>query len=306
MAYQTTYDVTGNREDLTDTIRNITPRETYLLTNLRRSTASARYHEWQTDVLAAATTPAGVEGADSTTATRTARVRLGNYTSINKTLVTVSDTQVEVSTAGTDNEFEYELEIGMKEHARDWEKGFIQSTSASGAAGTARTMSGYAEVITSNISSSGAERQYTYAVHYAISETIANASSEPIDILYYKSAVVVDITAHPASAGGGGTSAPVVISAPTGGITDYYEFYHDAFGRKKLVPNFGNFAISTATASGGVFHLATHICSFAVLRPTKVMRLAYLGGGPRAKIETEGTLDFGKQDAHAKVSQVSN
>ena len=305
MAYQTTFDVTGNREDLTDDIVNITPRETYLLSNLKRTKATGRYHEWQTDALATAAIPNAIEGADSTSTTRTARTRVGNYCSTGRNLISVSDTQVEVRTAGTDNEFEYEVEMAMKEHARSWECGFIQSTSASGAAGTARTMSGAQEFITTNVSSSGAERNYTYALHYAMAETIANAGGKP-DILYYKSAVQVDITAHPASAGGGGTSAPVVISASPGGITDFYEFYHDSFGRKKLVRNDGNFAISTATASAGVFHLETGRMAFAVLRGTQTKPLAYLGGGPRAKVETEGTLQWGIQTAHGKVSQISN
>jgi hypothetical protein len=306
MAYQTTYDVTGNREDLTDDIVNITPRETYLLSNMKRTKATGRYHEWQTDALATASVPNAVEGSDSTSTTRTARTRLGNYCSTNRGLISVSDTQVEVRTAGTDNEFEYEVEIKMKEHARDWEKGFIQSTSASGLAGTARTMSGAAEVITTNISSSGAERQYTYALHYSIAETIANAGGKP-DVLYYKSAVQADLATHPASAGGGAsTAAPVVISAPTGGITDYYDWYHDSFGRKKLVRNDGNFAISTATASASVFHFEMGRLAFAVLRGTHTKPLAYLGGGPRAKIETEGAFVWGIETAHGKVSNIAN
>ena len=305
MAYQTTYDVTGNREDLTDIIINITPKKTYLLSNLNRTSASYRYHEWQADALATAAVPAGVEGADSTTTTRTARSRLGNYTSLLKTVISVSDTQVDVDTAGTANEYEYEIAIGMEEHARNWEMGFVQSTSATGNATTARTMSGLLEVLSTNVSSSAASRDYTYAVHYALGQLVADAGGDP-DVLYYKSAVVTDIAAHPASAGGGGTVAPVVIQAPAGGITDYYEFYHDSFGRKKLVPNFGNFAIPTATASGSVLMLQTSVMSIAFLRPTHTKPLAYLGGGPRAKIETEATLVWGRENAHGVARGINN
>lgn len=304
MAYTTVYDVVGNREDLTDDIVNISPRETYLLSNLRRTSCRARYHEWQQDALAAASVPSAVEGADSTSTTRTARTRPGNWTSTGRNLISVSDTQVEVATAGTPNEYEYEIEIAMKEHARDWEKGFIQSTSASGLAGTARKMSGFGEVVVTNISTSAGTRQYTYALHQSLAATIANAGGTP-DILYYNTGVHIDITAHPASAGGGGTNAPVVISAPKGEITDYYEYYHDAFGRKKLVPNFGNFAISTASADENIFHITTSVCAFAVLRPTHTKPLAYLGGGPRAKIETEGTLQWGAETAHGSCSQIA-
>ena len=102
------------------------------------------------------------------------------------------------------------------------------------------------------------------------------------------------------------STAPVVIAAPTGGITAYYDWYHDSFGRKKLVRNDGNFAISTATASPGVFHFEMGRMAFAVLRGTHTKPLAYLGGGPRAKVETEGTWQWGVENAHGSVSQINN
>ena len=70
MAVYQTYQSIGNREDLSDVIYDISPTDTPLLNTLARGKATAVYHEWQTDSLAAATTAnAAVEGADASDAT---------------------------------------------------------------------------------------------------------------------------------------------------------------------------------------------------------------------------------------------
>ena len=46
----------GLREDLTDVIYNISPTETPFMSTIGKNKATAVYHEWQTDTLAAATT----------------------------------------------------------------------------------------------------------------------------------------------------------------------------------------------------------------------------------------------------------
>ena len=50
----TRYDAKGIREDLSNTIHNISPEETPLLSNIPKETCSNTYYEWQTDSLAAA------------------------------------------------------------------------------------------------------------------------------------------------------------------------------------------------------------------------------------------------------------
>ena len=48
------YTAIGEREDLSDIIYDITPLDTPFMSNVARSSASAVYHEWQTDSLATA------------------------------------------------------------------------------------------------------------------------------------------------------------------------------------------------------------------------------------------------------------
>lgn len=302
-AYNTTYDVIGNREDLTDVIVNISPRDTYLLSNLRREKARARYHEWQTATLPTAAASTAVEGLEVTFTSGNARTRVGNYTSLMYKQFGVTSSQMATDTAGVDNEYMYQMRLAMEAHARDIEFNLIQSTSASGTSSAARTMSGFQELITTNVNTSGAESNYTYARHYALAEVISNAGGRP-DIMYCKSAVIVDLTAHPTSAGGG--SGAVQITAPTGQITDFYDVYKDAFGVKKIVNNVGNYAIPTATASAGVFHIETGRCALAVLDPTKHQRIAPLGFNERGVVYTEATLNWGVQTAHGDAKQLSN
>ncbi len=60
----------GLREDLTDMIYNISPTDTPLMSTLAKSKATAVYHEWQTDSLAAATSGnALVEGDEASITT---------------------------------------------------------------------------------------------------------------------------------------------------------------------------------------------------------------------------------------------
>ena len=135
----TTYEGIGQREDLTDVIYNISPTETPFITMAARTTAKARYHEWQKDSLATASAAnAQIEGDDSTATTATPTVRLGDYTQILKKTIRVSGTMEAVDKAGRDSEVAYQLAKSGKEIKRDLEscvtqnKGSTVSTTAGG------------------------------------------------------------------------------------------------------------------------------------------------------------------------------
>ena len=69
MATYQTYTAIGQREDLSNVIYDISPTDTPIMSSIGKSKATAVYHEWQTDSLAAATTnTAAVEGDDATVA----------------------------------------------------------------------------------------------------------------------------------------------------------------------------------------------------------------------------------------------
>ena len=95
----------GLREDLSDMIYNISPTDTPLMSTLAKSKATAVYHEWQTDSLAAATTGnALVEGDDAVATTASPTFRIGNYTQIVGKTIQVSGTLEAVDKAGRKSE----------------------------------------------------------------------------------------------------------------------------------------------------------------------------------------------------------
>jgi hypothetical protein len=118
----TAHTAIGQREDLTDIIYDISPTETPFMSSVGKTKATAVYHEWQTDSLAAATTAnAAIEGADATSATLAPTVRLGNYTQIIQKTVQVSGTLDTVNKAGRKSEKAYQLAKASSEIKRDLE-----------------------------------------------------------------------------------------------------------------------------------------------------------------------------------------
>lgn len=139
-----TFAAIGNREDLADIIYNISPVDAPFQAAIGKNKATATYHEWQTDVLASATTNAVVQGDDSTNSfTFTAPAytkRIGNRTQISRKDVLVSGTQDAVSKAGRKKEMVYQLTKKAKELSRDQEFVLTQiGISAVGGSTTAPT-----------------------------------------------------------------------------------------------------------------------------------------------------------------------
>jgi hypothetical protein len=118
----TAHTAIGQREDLIDVIYDISPTETPIMSTLARTKATAVFHEWQTDSLAAATAAnAAVEGADGVSATISPTTRLGNYTQIVQKVVQTSGTLEAVNKAGRRSERAYQLARASSELKRDME-----------------------------------------------------------------------------------------------------------------------------------------------------------------------------------------
>jgi hypothetical protein len=109
MSVYKTYDSVGNREDLQNTIWDVSPSDTPFMSSMAKQKVTATNHEWQQDELRAAGSNAKVEGADAGTASHTPTVRLGNYTQISDEVAQVSRTQQDVDSAGRSNELDYQI-----------------------------------------------------------------------------------------------------------------------------------------------------------------------------------------------------
>jgi hypothetical protein len=151
----TTASAVGNREDLSDVIHRVAPEKTPFISNIGKSKAKARYHEWQTEDLATPdATNAQLEGDDvGTLDTGNTTVRVANYCQIFRKTGGVSRTQEIVDKAGRDSELARQKAIKGVELRRDMEKRFIGNFASNNESGaTPRRSAGLLAWLTSNVS----------------------------------------------------------------------------------------------------------------------------------------------------------
>ncbi len=164
------------REDLQDIIYDISPVDTPVLSRAKQGTAAAKYHEWNTDELAAAATNAHIEGDDSTATADTATVRPGNRTQILKKTAQVSGSSEAIKKAGYKSQMAYQLKKRMKEIKRDLEKAITgNQATVTGSTTVAATMAGIESYLTSNIAYAAAQGGATTAGYSA------GSVSAPVD-----------------------------------------------------------------------------------------------------------------------------
>ena len=148
-----TYQAIGRREDLSNTIYNISPTDVPFMSMIGRSKATNTLAEWQTDALDAAAANAQVEGDEYAFTAVTPAVRLGNYTQISRKTVIVSGSQQAGNNAGRDSEMALQLAKSSKALKRDMEKALTGNVAkAAGNASTARKLGGMETWISTNTS----------------------------------------------------------------------------------------------------------------------------------------------------------
>jgi hypothetical protein len=152
-----TYQAIGNREDLANTIYNISPSDVPFMSMIGRSKAKNTLVEWQTDSLASAVaTNAQKEGDDYAFDAVTPTVRLTNHTQISRKTIIVSGSQQAGNHAGVSSELAYGLAKKSKELKRDMETCLTNKVAkAAGASDTARTLGGLETWIATNTSRGG-------------------------------------------------------------------------------------------------------------------------------------------------------
>lgn len=179
--YQT-YTAIGRREDLTDVIHDISPTKTPFMTNIGRGKAEQKFHEWQTDELAAADGANKViEGDDVANDTATPTVRLGNYTQLMDKVIGVASSNRVGSKAGRADELSYQRTKRIKELKRDMEARLTGNyASAAGAAGTARECAGFEAWIQTNASrgAGGASTAFAANIQAAATDGTQRAFTE--------------------------------------------------------------------------------------------------------------------------------
>jgi hypothetical protein len=316
MATFQTYQSIGNREDLTDVIYNISPTDTPFMSSVGKTKATAVYHEWQTDALAAAVANnAAVEGADATSLTVTPTVRVGNRTQISTKTVQIAGTQESVDKAGRKSEKAYQLAKASSELKRDMEKTLLSNNvAAAGNSSTARTLGGLQAWLSTNAvlgasgtAGSGGTTARVSGTDAAFTEAmLKSAVKQAFEQGGNPSVLMVTPTQKQVVSGFAGIAeqryqAPS--NAPTT-IVGAADVYLSDFGTLSVVPN--RFMTADSGDGGEVaFVLDPEYAAVAYLRPFQTNELAKTGDSEKTQLLVEYTLEVKNEKAHAIIADLA-
>jgi hypothetical protein len=240
-----TYQAIGRREDLANTIYNISPSDVPFMSMIGRTKAKNTLAEWQTDSLSAAvSTNYQVEGDDYSFDAVTPTVRLGNYTQISRKTVVVSGSQQAGNNAGRDSEIALQLAKRSKELKRDMETSLTGKVAkAAGSASAARRLGGLETWISTNTSrgtsgagagggaapTDGTQRAFTEAMLKTVIQSCYTQGGDPDVIMVgpYNKGVVSGFT--------GRTQARQMIAEDK--IQAAASLFSSDFGELKVIPN---------------------------------------------------------------------
>ncbi len=303
----TTYAAIGQREDLSDVIDMISPVEVPFYSSLRKSKASARFFEWQTDALDAAANNAQIEGDDVTSFSAvTPTTRWGNYTQISRKNFIISDTEEVVDKAGRKSEIARQKMKCLAALKRDAETALIGNTTFNaGAFATARQTRGLAGWITQGSVGAGAG---VFPVPSTNTAPVAG-TARPLTEVLVKAAMQAAYTA------GGQPSMllvrpsdKVIASSFTGNATRYeqadsdklhaaFSFYVTDFGQLKVVPD--------RFCDAAAYLIDPDHVSFKTLRAPESKPLAKTGDAEKVLITWEYGLQMDNKDAHAQIRDLT-
>jgi hypothetical protein len=306
----TVSNTSGLAEDFEDIIFNVSPTDTPLLTLAKRTKANARYHQWQVDSLAAASSNKAEEGADASYATAAQTTTLGNYCQISTKTVDISRTLDIVNKYGRKSEVAMQLMKRGKELKRDMEFTICRNQPSTNA--TARATAGWETMISGNLvrSNSGQTTDYSVRGFSAASWTAPEDGS-----------LVTFVEADLTSALGlawedGGDPSVIMMSklnknrfnAFSGIATKYNEVKGTAqaivAGAADIyVSSYGNHTVklNRYMRNEAVFCIDPDYISVAYLDGIKKTPMAKTGDSERYLLTVEYALVCNSQDAHATI-----
>ena len=310
-----TYAAIGMREDLSDIIYNISPTDTPFMSSVGKTKATAVYHEWQTDSLAAAAANAAVEGADASTATLSPTTRVGNRTQISQKTVGVTGTLQAVDKAGRKSELAYQLSKASSEIKRDMEFTFLNNTvQSNGTAGsTARVLGGLQTWLATNgdfgsggsagssgttARTNGTNRTFTETELKTVIKEVFESGGSP--------KILMVTPAHKQTVSAFSGIAAQRYMAPSDAPTTIIgaaDIYLSDFGSVSCVPN--RFMLSGNSANEVAFVLDPEYAAVAYLRPFQTIELAKNGDSDRTQLLVEYTLEVKNEAAHGIIADLS-
>lgn len=306
-----TYNVTTNREDITDAIYRISPVDTPFMSAIPRVKATAVLHEWSNDAIEATnTTNARLEGDALTRATSTAPTRIQNYCQISSKDATVTGTQRATNPAGIDDMLAYQMSKKSLALRKDMEAILLGNTGQNaGNTTTARTLRSFNAWISGNGSRGAAGADSTTATAASTDETTAGLRTFTETLL--KDAILDAFTdggeptmvlvgafnKQAASAFAGRSASRQNVSSDT--ILGASSIYASDFGDLKIMPN------RTQRARDAWVVDPTKV-AVAFLRAFEPQEIGRVGDAVTRDIISEYTLEMRHRDAHAMVADLTS
>jgi len=328
MASFKTYSAVGIREDLSNTIYNIAPTETPVVSSIGKTKATATLHEWQTDTLGAAANTALIEGADAAAFTAVATVRATNRTQILGKTVNITGTLDSVDTAGRKTETAYQLAKAGQELKRDIEYAILGNVApVTSAADTAPKMASLQTWIRTNWttvdsgtdsaapasppgsarrtpSATGETAAFTEASLKAAMKAAFNAGGTPT-MLVVPPNQKVKVSGFTGIAANRVWTDNVGKSTKAAAIVGAADVYLSDFGMLSVIPE--RFMTSDYASNNGeqALILDPTMLALATLRPFQSTLLAKTGDAEKHQMLTEVTLQVNNEAAHAIVADLS-
>jgi hypothetical protein len=332
MAAFHTYQAIGIREDLSNTIYNIAPTETPVVSSIGKTKATATLHEWQTDTLGAAANTALVEGADAAAFTAVPTVRATNRTQIMGKTVNITGTLDSVDTAGRKTSTAYQLAKAGQELKRDIEFAILGNIApVTSAAATAPKMASLQTWLRTNWTSvgtasagptapaapaappgsairtkslTGNTNAFTEASLKTAMKAAFNAGGTPTMLVVppnqkVKVSAFAGIAANRVSTPNAGTTTKAAA------IVGAADVYLSDFGMLSVIPE--RFMTSDYAANNGeqALILDPTMLALATLRPFQSTLLAQTGDAEKHQMLTELTLQVSNEAAHAIVADLT-
>jgi hypothetical protein len=311
--YQT-YTAIGQREDLSDIIYNISPTDTPLMSSIGKTKATAVYHEWQVDSLAAASlTNKAVEGADATSATMGVTTRAGNRTQIFQKTVQIAGTLEAVDKAGRKSEKAYQLAKASSEVKRDMELTLLSNQlAAAGDSSTARTLGGLQAWLatngdfgTSGVAGASGTTARTEGTDRTFTETILKTVVKEVYTAGGNPKVLMVNPAHKQTVSAFAGIAAQRYMAPSNEATTIIgaaDVYLSDFGTMSVVPN--RFMNATNACDETAFVIDPDMLAIAYLRPFSTNELAKTGDSEKTQLICEATLEVKNEAAHGIIADL--
>jgi len=314
MATYQTYTAIGMREDLSDVIYNISPTDTPFMSSIGKTKATATYHEWQTDSLAAPALGGAVEGADASSITASPTTRIGNRTQIFTKSVAVAGTLEAVDKAGRKSEKAYQLAKVSAELKRNIELTLLSNqVAAAGNSSTARTLGGLQAWLstnydggTSGVAGSGGTTARTDGTDRTFTETILKTVVAEVYTAGGTPKVLMVNPAHKQVVSAFAGIAAQRYMAPSNEPTTIIgaaDVYMSDFGTISVVPN--RFMNSTNSGDETAFLVDPDMAAVAYLRPFQTIELAKTGDSEKTQLLAELTLEIRNEAAHGIVADLS-